>query len=190
MKTVVFAVCSGIGYLIAISLPEGPLTAYVPLLVSYHLFLAYLVITENQKVGFSMPVGQTIITHSACLALLVGLAMGRHLVPFFGLIRLLVPGLAPFEADWLFGGRTAPKTEEKAVHTSVAVAAVATDPAADTADEPAPVAVQSREELVEEYDAFQKYLKQARRKFRKPGISVGEEFHLWRADRARERAQS
>ena len=104
IKTAVFLVCSGIGYLLGHYLPVGAWSAYVSILVSYHLFLGWLVFTAEHKAGFSLPVFSTILTHSAFLAILIGLAFGRESVPLFGLIRIFIPGLASFESTWLFGG--------------------------------------------------------------------------------------
>jgi len=100
----VYLACSLIGYFVALLLPQGALSVYVPILVSYHLFLAWLVISADYKVGLSLPISQSILTHLACVAVLVSLAIGRHYIPFFGLIRYLIPTLAPFECDWLFSG--------------------------------------------------------------------------------------
>src|ERR1035441_10714543 len=112
MKLVVFLICSGIGYLLGTYLPD-PWSAYVSILVSYHLFLFWLVITADHETGFSMPVLSTILTHAACLALLVGLAFGRRYVPFLGLVRMFVPALAPFECNWLFSAGTVRKADRK-----------------------------------------------------------------------------
>ena len=38
----------------------GPAAAYASILVSYHLFLGFLVFAADQKKGFSMPIVQTI----------------------------------------------------------------------------------------------------------------------------------
>ncbi len=40
----------------------------------------------------------------------------------------------------------------------------------------------------EDHEAFREYLKQPLRPFRKPGISVTEEFNFWFADRLRRKA--
>lgn len=118
-----FVVCSLIGYLLGRYLPQGAWSAYAPILISYHLYLAWLVITADQKTGFSMPVPHTILTHAAFLAALVGLAFGRHYVPFFGLIRIFVPSLAPFECKMLFSGQIMRKQvpEEETSSETVAV---------------------------------------------------------------------
>jgi hypothetical protein len=162
MRLAVFVVCSAIGYLVGHYLPE-PFGAYAQVLVPYHLFLAYLVVMENEKSGLSYPMGQTIVTHLACLALLIGLAMGRRYVPFFGLIGLFIPGLAPFEAEWLFSGNA--KTAEK---------------------KPEPVAQVEMKESPDEYAEFMKYMSGSKREFRKLGQSPKDEYNLWRAAKSRE----
>jgi hypothetical protein len=156
-KSLVFLVCSCIGYFVAHYLPE-PFGAYLRILVPYHLFLLYLVFMENDQAGFSMPIGQTIVTHLACLALLVGIAMGRRYVPFFGLIGLFVPALAPFEAEWLFSGSGKP-VEEKSQ----------------------PVVHVVEPETADEYSEFMKYMSGSKREFKKLGISPKDEYNLWRA---------
>lgn len=165
MKLAVFVVCSGIGYLVGHYLPQ-PFGAYAQLLIPFHLFLFYLIVMENEKTGLSMPVGQTIITHLACLALLIGIAMGRRYVPFFGLLGLLVPGLAPFEAEWLFSGNA--KSEKK----------------------PEPVPQVTTEESADEYAEFMKYMAGPRREFRKLGQNAKDEYNLWRAARLKQQAGS
>jgi hypothetical protein len=104
-----FVVCTLIGYLLGRFLPQGAWSAYAPILISYHLYLVWLVIIADHETGFSMPVPHTILTHAAFLAALIGLAVGRHYVPFFGLIRIFVPSLAPFECKMLFSGGTVKK---------------------------------------------------------------------------------
>lgn len=182
MKGLVCLLCSGLGYLLAKQLPYGPWSAYVPLLVSYHLFLAYLAFAENQKTGLSMPIGQTLITHSAFLALLISLAVGRHYVPFFGLIRIFIPALAPFEANWLFSGNHAQKPKQQA--SPFFAPAPEPEPALATASASGG---SGNDTSMEDYDAFLIYLRAARRPFRKPGLTLQDEYKLWHADRLKQR---
>jgi len=158
-KSLVFLLCSAIGYFVGQYVPE-PFGAYLRILVPYHLFLLYLVFLENDKAGMSMPMGQTIVTHLACLALLVGIAMGRRYVPFFGLIGLFVPALAPFEAEWLFSGG-AKKVEENTE----------------------PVVQVNAAETADEYAEFMKYMSGSKREFKRLGQSPKDEYNLWRAAR-------
>ena len=165
MKYAAFLVSSLIGYVIGHYLLDGAAAAYASVLISYHLYLALLVILTLKEKGFAMPIGMTMVMHTAFLAFLIGFAYAREHIPFFGLLSLLVPALAPFEANWLFG-ESAPKKVE-ATETHVVVAPTAT---------------------VDDHEAFRAHLKESYRPFRKPGISVDEEFNLWLADRAKHRA--
>jgi hypothetical protein len=166
MKLVAFVISSLIGFVIAHYLLEGAAAAYTSILISYHLFLVYLIVSAEHEKGLSMSIGMAIPTHAAFLALLVGTAYMREHVPFFGLIRLLIPALAPFETKWLFSGR----------------------PKAETGKAPAPDVFP--EATLDDHEAFREHLAQRDRPFRKPGRSLNEEFELWLADRARKRAQA
>ena len=157
-KSMVFLVSSCIGYFVGHYVPE-PFGAYLRVLVPYHLFLLYLVFLENDQAGLSMPMGQTIVTHVACLALLVGIAIGRRYVPFFGLVGLFIPGLAPFEAEWLFSGNTKPVEKTQ------------------------PVVHVVEPETADEYAEFMKYMSGSKREFKKFGQSPKDEYNLWRAAR-------
>jgi len=108
-----------------------------------------------------LPFGEAILTHAACLALTVGLPYLREHVPFFGVVRLLIPGVAFFEAQWLFSGGKKKPQEEKPLPISGGTA--------------------------EDHDAFLQYLAQPHRRFSKPGRSVNEEQALWLADRMKKR---
>jgi len=187
MRLVVFLICSGIGYLLGQYLPE-PWASYASILVSYHLFLAWLVITADHEPGFSMPVLSTVLTHAACLALLIGLAIGRRYIPFLSLVRLFVPGLAPFECNWLFAGGTVRK---KVPEQTIDTAALAETPASPASDTPIPSsesAVAEAEYSADEHTEWIRYLGRPRRAFRKPGVSVEEEYKQWRAARAQYKA--
>jgi hypothetical protein len=131
----------------------------------------------EHETGFSLPIGSTIVTHVACLAVVVCFALGRGHIPFFGWIRLFVPALAPFEVRWLFSGNKNRKTdkpvpvskqeaEKKAALVASAVAAAAT---------------------VDDYEEWLKYLAQPKRPPRKPGMTVQDEYKQWLLARARAR---
>jgi hypothetical protein len=124
------------------------------------------------------------VTHAAFLAVLVGLAIGRRYVPLLGLVRIFVPALAPFECDWLFRPvaprrAVSPENEPAEAKSSTAVAGTSETPAKSVAPAAAKV-----EYSADEHTAWMSYLKEPRRAFRKPGLSVGDEFKLWQADRA------
>src|ERR1019366_5172083 len=83
---------------------SGTLATYAYVIGCYHVVLLLAILFKNKEKGFSLPIGSTLITHLACLVLVVGLAAGRHYIPFFSLIKYIIPGIAPFEANWLFSG--------------------------------------------------------------------------------------
>jgi len=177
---VVYMICAVIGYAIAHFLPPGLWAIFAYLLITYHLFLAWLVVTAEHKVGISLPIGMTILTHTACLAVVVCFAMGRNTIPFFGLIRLFVPALAPFEVEWLFKARNQ-NTTDKAVPVSKDDAA---QKAAAVANAVAAAAT------IDDYQEWLKYLAQPNRPPRKPGMSVQDEYKQWLLARARSRVAS
>ncbi len=165
MKFVAYVVSAVIGALIGHYLLEGAPAAYASILISYHLFLAYLVVSASHEKGLSMPLAMTLLTHLAFLALLVGMAYARTHIPFFGVIRWLVPGLAVFETKWLFSGqdRVIKPVEVEEPHGPI-------------------------EGTVEDHEAFREHLHEPVRPFRKSGRSIDEEFKLWLADRYKKRA--
>jgi hypothetical protein len=249
MKRIAFLICSAIGYLIGHYFGTGALATYSSILISYHLYLAYLVVSAEKESGLSLSVGQTIVTHAACVAVIIGLAMGRHSIPFFGIIRLFIPGIAPFEVTWLFSGGkkkqdrvegqlaaavagvpiapaaspetapvvTAPAMTETTVTVPVAspVAApvvtetIVTVPATPTASVAAPpmagytttntysatthsgmkasnsTTSSESDSTGDPYEDFILHMQSGKRPFRKPGISVKQEFELWLAHRAK-----
>jgi hypothetical protein len=210
MKQAGFLICSGIGYLIGHYMGNGALAAYLSILVSYHLYLGFLVMIAEKETGFSLPIAQTIVTHAACLALVVGIAMVRHSIPFFGVIRLLVPAIAPFEVTWLFGGgrKKAVTTEDLLTRILPAAAPVAIKPTAPSLTTPAepgdklaapvnesaattPITFGSATSSLfatstgEQYEEFLKLLHEGKRPFRKPGQAIRDEYEVWLAHRAK-----
>jgi hypothetical protein len=170
-------------------LPDTALATYTYILVSYHLVLAFKVFTADKKAGLSLPIGQTILTHFACVGVLVGLAVGRHQIPFFGVIRYFIPGLAPFEAEWLFSGE---KKKIERISATDDEAIQATTMHAEAGDFAAVAAAQAAPSLYmtstgDEYNEFLEIMRQGKRPFRKPGVSIKDEFELWLAARAKAR---
>lgn len=182
MRSLVFLACAGLGYLIGYFFGDGPWVTYISMMVTYHLYLGFLLITAEHEAGLSMPIGQTILTHAACLAVIIGLGMGRHAIPFFSIIRLFVPGIAPFEVKWLFGG----EQKKKAALEAAIGQPAATSKRLGVVAPPAPVAPVTS---AGDYEAFLKLMHEGgKRPFRKPGISVKQEFELWAAAQAKARA--
>jgi hypothetical protein len=160
-----YVVCAGAGYAAGHYLPTSAATPYIPILVSYHLFVLCLIlhagVTGEQKVGLSVSLPLAVISHMCFVGAMIGMVLGREIVPLFGLLQYVVPGLAPFEVKWLF-------ERPKASH----VAAEPTDMPEGTHDD---------------YAGFTEYLR-GKRKFQRAGRSANEEFRLWRADQNKNRA--
>jgi len=162
VKFFAYIVAALIGFAIGHYVLEGAAAAFGSILISYHLYLLFLVLMAKHEKGFSLPIGQTILTHLAVLVVVVGLPYIRAQIPFFSLVSLLIPGLAPFETAWLFGGQgQSVKTAEKAKPV---------DTASATADD---------------HREFVEYLRSGHRPFRKPGGTVDDEFRAWFADRVK-----
>jgi len=142
----------------------------VIILVAYHIILAWLVISAEHDSGLSLSIPETILTHLACLAVLLFFSAVARYVPFMGYLRYAMPGLAPFERDWLFKAKKkdkekkVPVSKEKADAVASAVAAAAT---------------------IDDYQDWLKYLAQPNRPPRKPGTSVQDEYKQWLLARAR-----
>ncbi|MFZ1086716.1 MAG: hypothetical protein WAN35_17275 [Terracidiphilus sp.] len=173
-----FIISSLIGFVVARYLFEGPWATYAYILISYHVFLAWLVITAEHETGFSMPIFSTIVTHLACVTVVVGVTYGRHYIPFFGLIRYFIPAMAPFERDWVFKGskkttdstKTSESTEKKEpVKRAPAVAAIKLV-SVDTALSQA---------TLDDHDAWLRHLSQPNRPHKRAGLSVREEYEQW-----------
>jgi hypothetical protein len=161
---VVFMFASLAGYFVGRLMPPGLWAIYMSILVSYHLFLAWLVLTADHEVGFSMPIVSTITTHLACMVVVVGLGMGRHFVPFFGVLRYGIAGLAIFERGWLFSGNSDRPEREVVASAGPLVTATA-----------------------EDEQAWHRYLAQQKPGLRKPGSSLKAEYEQWMLTRAQSR---
>jgi hypothetical protein len=183
----------------------GALAAYLSVLISYHLYLGFLVMVQEKETGFALPIAHTVVSHLACLAVVVGIAFGRHYIPFFGIVRLFIPALAPFEVNWLFSGSkkknalssaiefhpaasiaSAPAPELAAPLTFAAAAPVdAAAPAPSVAAAAAPSFMSS---TGDDYEDFLQHMKEGKRPFRKPGITVKQEYELFLAHRTKMQA--
>ena len=191
MRLAVFLVCSGVGYLLGHYLPE-PWASYRfhPGLVSSLPRISIDYSRARTWIASFPPILSIVVTHAACLALLIGLAMGRRYVPILGLVRIFVPGLAPFECEWLFSAGKKKKPASENENISHADAKADGSPAAGTPATAASSPAVSAEPAYtfEDHDDWLRYLGQTHRPFRKPGLSVGDEFKLWHEARAQRRA--
>jgi hypothetical protein len=161
---VVFIFAGLLGYFAGSLMPPGVWAVYTSILVSYHLFLAWLVLTAEHEVGISMPVVSTIATHLACMVVVLALGMGRHFVPFFSVLRYGIAGLAIFERGWLFSGSSVQFKEPEVASAGSLVTATA-----------------------EDEQAWHRYLAQQKPGPRKPGSSLKAEYEQWMAARAQSR---
>jgi hypothetical protein len=166
LRVLVYVLCAALGYLAGHSFLTGDWAVFVSILVAYHLFLGYLVLTTEHKAGFSLPVGPTILTHSACLGIIVCLGIGGRHIPFFGFIGLFVPALAPFECHWLFSSG---KTE------AAAKAA-------------APVNTAFAEATREDYAEWMNFVAKQKPPFPRPGSNLPAEYERWLTARNKSRS--
>jgi len=170
-----YVVCNFIGFLAGLYfMPNLLLSVFTSILISFHLFLAWLVMNAKHDTGFSFSIFSTIFAHLCCLVIIVFVGFGRH-IPFFGIIRYSIPAIAIFERDYLFRAErnksqtnklpvSKQEAEKKAAAVASAVAASAT---------------------VDDYQEWLKYLAQPNRPPRKPGMSVQDEYKQWLLARAR-----
>ena len=102
-----FVVASLVGYFAGTIVPAGTSAIFTSLIVSYHLFLGWLVFGGKHNAGVSLPIAMTCVTHLACLfVIIVPVAAARNTVPFFGVFRYTIVALAIFERGWLFSAST------------------------------------------------------------------------------------
>ena len=173
-NAVAFVFCTLLGYIASSFLPEGAWFIFAYVLITYHLFLVWLVMTAEYETGFTPPIGLTILTHPICLILVVFLGIELRHIPYFGLIRYVVPALGVFEIKWLFS--RGKKKNEVAVSSEKAGAAAVTRAAAVSAAA-----------TVDDYQYWLRYLAQPNRPPRVPGMSVQDEYKQWILVRAKNR---
>lgn len=158
---VAFVVACVLGYLVEYFmrsyLPAGPWDAYTPILVSYHLFLAWLLITADHKVEFSFPIVSTVLTHLACLGCIIAIVLARHYIPFYRFFGMGISGLAIFERSWLFSGNNHKKPQSNVVPAAAPVVTSGTD----------------------DYQDWLKHLAQRKSTSGQPGVSLKAEYEKW-----------
>jgi hypothetical protein len=163
-----FMVAGLLGFVAGHLVPPGWWAVYTSILVSYHLFLAWLVLSADQGSGVSLPIVSTIATHLAFMALVVALGLARHVTPLFGFFRYGIAALAIFERGWLFGGKAKPPNEQ------IAEVVPSTSPIlAGTADD---------------YREWELHLAQQKPGSRTMGTSLKAEYEQWLLTRAKSRA--
>lgn len=176
--TVVFVICSLLGYIVSSFIPEGAWSTSAYLLVTYHLFLEWLAITANYEKDLSLPIGSIILIHLSCLTLVLCIGIGVRSIPLIGLSCYIVPALGVFEIKWLF--LKGKKKKEIRLVSEKAAAAAASRAAAVAA-------AVSAAATVDDYQDWLRYLAQPDRPPRKPGTSVEDEYKQWLLERAKSR---
>jgi hypothetical protein len=117
---VAFVLMDILGYLAGTMVPPGRWAIYTSILVSYHLFLGWLVFFGERKAAISFSTPVTIITHLACLTLIIPIGLVRHFFSFFGLLRFCIAAFAIFERNWLFSGNVVEHEPERVPEAPVA----------------------------------------------------------------------
>jgi hypothetical protein len=143
---------------------------YVSILVSYHLFLMWLIATHSQKSGLSMPIWATVLTHGGCMVLVLAPAtvLGSsgivHLIFRYGIVSL-----ALFERGWLFSPEERMRRPEE-----------------DPSLAPYNPAIRATQE---DEIAWFEYLKTRRPGMTKPGTTIRDEHQAWLLARHKQRAK-
>jgi hypothetical protein len=163
-------------------MPNIALAVMTSIFVSFHLFLAWLVINAEHKTGFSLPVVSTIFTHIACLVivyfcstLVLALSGAMLFLPIYlwfvirpirYVLAICIPGIAVFERYWLFSGKVTKKEELQAT---------------------APIKTIIAEATADDHAAWLQFVARQPRPFPRPGTTLQTEYERWMVARARSR---
>jgi hypothetical protein len=159
---VAFVAASLLGYLAGSFAPDSTWAIYISILVSYHLFLLWLVLSGEHKAGVALTPFSTLITHLACLILIAPVGLARNL-SLFSVFRFGIAGFAVFERAWLFSASHAQPKPEQVKASPIVLSATG-----------------------EDFEAWCQYLA-GRKALRRGGMSVREEYERWLHARARKR---
>jgi hypothetical protein len=159
------------GYVAGTLVSDVSLAIFVSILVSYHFLLVWLLVTHSSKLGLSMPLWATALTHAACMVMAVTPAtmIGRsgivHLVFRYGVV-----GLALFERSWLF-------SPEPSLSRAAEESAAAPE---------APLVRHTPEDEL----AWLEHLKTRRPGMTKPGVTIRQEHQAWLLARQQQRMKA
>jgi hypothetical protein len=160
---VAFVAASLLGYFAGTLASDSTWAIYISILVSYHLFLLWLVLSGEQRAGVALTPFSTLITHLACMILIAPVVLTRNLA-VFGVFRFGIAGFAVFERAWLFSASHAQPRREKVSTSPIVMNATG-----------------------EDFEAWCQHLAQRKATQRKAGMSVREEYERWLHARARSR---
>ncbi|HEY4382176.1 MAG TPA: hypothetical protein VGN01_17640 [Acidobacteriaceae bacterium] len=155
MDIAAFVLMDILGYLVGTMVPPGTAAVLTSILVSYHLFLAWLVFTSDRRATVAFPIFLTLATHAACLALIIPIGVAGQVIPLFGLFRFLIAAFAVFERGWLFRADVVEHEPERVPEAPV----IASTP--------------------EDFAAWQQYLAQQKPGSRPHGVSIKAEYEQW-----------
>jgi hypothetical protein len=159
------------GYVAGALVSDVTWSIFVSILVSYHFLLVWLLATHTGKIGLSMPLWATALTHAGCMVLAITPAtmIGRS-----GIVHLLfrygVVSLALFERSWLFSQE--PSARQPVEESAPAAGAPSVRPTPE-------------DEL-----AWMEYLKTRRPGMTKPGVTIRQEHQAWLLARQQQRIKA
>lgn len=79
------------------------LAALIGVFITYHIFFAVLLFTEEKLSGLKVQVALAVLIHFAFLTSFVALCFGLQETPLLPFLKLVLPLLAFLEMRWLFG---------------------------------------------------------------------------------------
>lgn len=196
-----FLVCGVIGFFAGTFVPLGPPAIYTSILVSYHLFLAWLILGSNtaqKKAGVSLPVVHTAITHAACLLVIltpIAGAIASHSIPALG-----APPAVSSDPITMAAEMEAMQRQRNALHLFQALCSSMAGLAiferrwlfsAEKAEPSRPKEVPAPsapaiQATAEDAAEWSRYLAQRPPGSRKPGVSLKAEYEQWLAARHKE----
>ena len=161
-------------------MPNIAVAILASIFVSFHLFLAWLVITAEHETGFSLPVVSTIFTHLACLlivyfcsTLVIALSGAGLFLPIYlwivvrpirYVLAICIPGIAVFERYWLFSGKV---TKKEVLPVTTPIKTIIAEATAD------------------DHAEWLQFVARQPRPFPRPGTTLQSEYERWMVTRAK-----
>jgi len=161
MKVFVLLLSSILCFTIARFVPDGPIAVFLPVMISYHILLAYLVMTFPREVELRM--GAALFVHLLCVCLLAAFVLVQDSIPYISLVRCAIPAFAFAESALLLSTRR----RQTEANTAASVLSKCSS---------------------KDYDDFVEYMRHAERRFARAGSSITEELALFLKSRSRGRS--